>query len=69
MFRYFDEEAKTHYPSMVNYFVAKDNFEKAQKLMDTKKKSKRTKEDIECYNESVANFNKEVDTFFDRHTN
>lgn len=94
VFSYFDEEAKIHYPSMVNFFVAKDNFEKAQKLMDTKKKSKRTKEDIESYNESVANFNKEVkkynetseltnkgrakildywnkevDKFFDRHTN
>lgn len=60
VFSYFDEEAKTHYPSMVNFFVAKDNFEKAQKIIETTKKSKRTKEDVESYNESVATFNKEI---------
>ncbi|TLX72256.1 hypothetical protein E9993_18240 [Labilibacter sediminis] len=63
VFKYFDEEAKIHYPSMVNFYVAKDNFEKAQKVMETTKKSKRTKEQVETYNKAVAEFNKEVKKF------
>ncbi len=94
VFDYFNMEATKHYPSMVNYFVAKDNFEKIQKALEAKKKSKRTKDDIEQFNKAVETFNaevnkynetnkitnkgradilafwnKEVDNFFDQHTN
>jgi len=61
--RYFDEEAKVHYPSMVNFFVAKDNFEKATAIIESKKKSKRTQDDIDNYNTAVKTFNNEVKAY------
>jgi len=63
IFTYFDKEAKEYYPSMVNFFVAKDNFEKMTKLIESKKKNQRTKEDVENYNKAVETFNKEVNTY------
>jgi hypothetical protein len=60
VFKYFDEEATKHYPSMVNYFVAKDNFEKVQKMMEAKKKKDRTQQDVDQFNEAVKKFNEEV---------
>ncbi len=60
---YFDIEAKEYYPSMVDFFVAKDNFEKLHKAIEATKKSKRTKEDIDKYNKAAEQYNKKISDY------
>jgi len=60
---FYKNEATTQIPIFIEYFLAKENFEKMQKAMDSKSASSRTKEDIDSFNKAVNDFNAKVKKF------
>ncbi|MBN2737390.1 MAG: hypothetical protein JXR70_10455 [Spirochaetales bacterium] len=60
MLTFYDQEANRHFPKVVDFFMAKDKFEKLNKVMESKKKKDITKEEIENFNEAVKEYNKAV---------
>jgi len=60
---FYKNEATTQIPILVEYFLAKESFEKIKKVMDSKSASARTKEDIDAFNKAVNDFNAKVKKF------
>ena len=60
---YFKSASAKHYPTLVDFFVKKDEFEKLKKMMDTKKKKDITNEDIDKYNAAVNSYNASTKKF------
>lgn len=57
---FYKTEATTKIPDQIDYFLAKEKFEKMKKAFDSKKQSNRTQEDIDNFNEAVNDFNSKV---------
>lgn len=55
---FYKKEATTKIPTIVNYAVKKENFDKIKTAMDAKDPKSRTKEDIDGFNAAVNDFNK-----------
>lgn len=51
------QECLTKIPNLVNYYIKEDNFNKIKKVMDSKKASQRTQEDVDNYNKAVNEIN------------
>jgi hypothetical protein len=60
MLEFYREEGKTTCPANVDFYIKTDNFQKAQKKINSLKPADRKKEDIDHYNEEVNIFNKAV---------
>lgn len=60
---FYKNEAENDFPIYVDFHVKKDNFEKAQKIMESKKKKDRTQEDVDQYNKAVDEYNKAVNDY------
>lgn len=60
MLRFYKKEAENEFSKMVDFYLAKDDFEKIKKMLESKKKKDRTQEDIDKYNEAADKFNKAV---------
>jgi hypothetical protein len=58
LFFYKSEAAQM--PSLIEYYLAKEEFEKIKKGFDSKKQSDRTQEDIDQYNKAINDFNSKV---------
>jgi hypothetical protein len=56
---YYKEEAEK-VSEIIDFFLAKENFEKQKKAFDSKKASQRTQADIDNYNKSIEDFNAKV---------
>jgi hypothetical protein len=55
---FFKREAEENYPKIVDFYLTKDDFESAEKLINNKKKKDITEEDINNYNSAVNEYNK-----------
>tara|TARA_B100000508_G_scaffold47307_1_gene36828 strand:+ start:21435 stop:22463 length:1029 start_codon:yes stop_codon:yes gene_type:complete len=55
---FYKDEAENEFPKVSDFYIKKDNFEKAKEIMDSKKKKDRTQEDVDKYNAAVKEYNK-----------
>ena len=55
--KFYQTEATKTFPAMVDFFIKKDNYEKAQKMMESKSKKSRTQEDVDKFNKAVNEYN------------
>lgn len=53
-------EAKRDYPIIVNFYIKKDEFEKLDKIMKSKKKKDITQNEVNKYNKAAKDYNKAV---------
>jgi len=56
-------EAEKDFPSIVDFYLKKDNFEKVRKMVDSKSKKDKTQEDIDKYNKAMEEYNAAVQTY------
>jgi hypothetical protein len=54
---FYKTEAEKDFPSLTDYFIKKDSFEKIKKAFESISESKRTQQDIDQFNEAVNEFN------------
>ena len=54
---FYKTEAENDFPSLTNYFIKKDSFEKIKKEFESISESKRTQQDIDQFNDAVNEFN------------
>ena len=54
---FYKEEAEKEFPKVSDFYIKKDNFDKANEIMETKKKKDRTQEDIDKFNSAVKEYN------------
>jgi hypothetical protein len=54
---FYKYEAENDFPSMTDYFIKKDNFEKIKKSFESINENKRTQQDIDSFNNAVNEFN------------
>lgn len=62
---YMKKQADEYYPKFVDFYLKKDNMEKIKKIVESKSKKERTKEDIDKYNKAVKDFNAAVADYND----
>ena len=63
MLVFFQTEANTRMPKIIDFFLKKESFEKMAKAMEAKKPSQRTKEDVDKYNAALKKYNGAVAIF------
>lgn len=63
MLNFYKLEADAHFPKYIQFYLAKENFERSGKSFNSKKKSQRTKEIIDAYNKSVSDYNNSIKAF------
>lgn len=66
MVEFYKKEVTTDFPKILDFFIKKDNFEKAKKNLDSKSQKERTKEDVDSFNKAVNEYNAAVKTFNDQ---
>jgi hypothetical protein len=55
---FYKDEAENEFPKVTDFNIKKDNFEKANEIMESKKKKNRTQEDVDKFNKAVKEYNK-----------
>ncbi|MFW6222365.1 MAG: LIC11966 family surface protein [Bacteroidota bacterium] len=55
--RFYKEEADARMPTLIDYLMKKEQFDKLKQAFDNKKKSGRTQEDIDQYNKAINDIN------------
>lgn len=61
--KFYKKEGEKDFPSIVDYYIKKDNFEKVKTAVEAKSQKKRTQQDIDQYNQSMKEFNESVVVF------
>jgi hypothetical protein len=61
--KFYKDEAENGFPKITDFYIKKDNFEKANEIMESKKKKDRTQEDIDKFNKAVNEYNEAVASF------
>jgi len=59
MMAFYKKEAEKDFPTLVDFYVKKANFEKVKKIFDSKGKNK-TQEDVDQYNNALKEYNDAV---------
>jgi hypothetical protein len=54
---FYKNEAENEFPKVSDFYIKKDNFDKANEIMESKKKKDRTQEDVDKFNEAVKEYN------------
>lgn len=57
MLEFYKNEASKEMPSIIDFFIKKDKFEKINEAFQAKKKNQRTQEDVDSYNKAVNDYN------------
>jgi len=60
---FYKNEAENEFPKVSDFYIKKDNFEKANEIMESKKKKDRTQEDVDKFNKAVSEYNEAVNSF------
>lgn len=55
--KFYQTESTKSFPAMVDFYIKKDNYEKAQKVLESKTKKSRTQADIDKFNKAVNEYN------------
>lgn len=61
--QFYKNESEKYLPTIADFLIKKETFEKIKKSIDTKPASKRTQADVDAYNSAVAEFNSATSTF------
>jgi hypothetical protein len=54
---FYKNEAEKEFPKVSDFYIKKDNFDKANEIMESKKKKDRTQEDVDKFNKAVNEYN------------
>jgi hypothetical protein len=65
---FYQDEAANQIPKQLEFFLAKENFEKIKKVIDSKAKGTATQEDVNQYNSALEKFNASVATYNAKNT-
>ncbi len=65
---FYIHECKNLIPSMTDYYLKEENFNKIKKAFETKREKERTKDDVNQYNTAVNDYNKAVGTYNNANT-
>lgn len=60
---FYKNEAENEFPKVSDFYIKKDNFEKANEIMESKKKKDRTQDDVDKFNKAVNEYNEAVNSF------
>jgi len=60
---FYQDEATNQIPSQLEFFLAKENFEKIKKVVDSKAKGSVTKEEIDQYNTALNKYNGSINNY------
>jgi hypothetical protein len=63
LLEFYKDESENKLSGVSSLYVAKDNFEKLKTNFDNKPADKRTREDVDQFNQAVANYNKTTEDF------
>ena len=61
--KFYQQAGEEFYPSLVDFYIKKDNLEKVRKVVEAKSKKDRTQEDIDQYNAASNEFNAAVNKY------
>lgn len=56
-------EAEKDFPAIISFYIKKDNFEKLQKIIESKPKKDLTQQDIDQFNKAVNEYNQAVKSY------
>jgi len=65
LLKYYQDASTKSYPKLVDFFLLKDDYEKANKNFEKIKPKKRTQKDVDTFNAIVKKFNKSLNEFND----
>ena len=60
---FYQDEASNQIQSQLDFFLAKENFEKIKKVIDSKSKGTVTKEEADQYNAALAKYNASITSY------
>jgi hypothetical protein len=63
LLEFYKSEAEKDVPTLLDFFLKKDNVEKVKTAFDAKKEKDRTQADIDQYNKSIEEYNATITTF------
>ncbi|MEO0898810.1 MAG: hypothetical protein AAFY71_20525 [Bacteroidota bacterium] len=63
MMIFYKKEAENEFADIADFYLKKDNFEKAQQVIESKSKKERTQEDVDRFNKAVNEYNEAVNSF------
>ncbi|HZH87145.1 MAG TPA: hypothetical protein VFD77_07505 [Brumimicrobium sp.] len=66
---FYKDEAEKEFPKISDFYIKKDNFDKANEIMESKKQKDRTKEDVDKYNKAVNEYNEAVNSMNETNEN
>jgi hypothetical protein len=68
LFNFYLDEANNQIQGQLDFFLAKENFEKIKKVIDSKGKGTVTKEEADQYNAALTKYNASVNTYNTKNT-
>jgi hypothetical protein len=68
LLNFYQDEANNQIQSQLDFFLAKENFEKIKKVIDSKGKGTVTKEEADQYNAALAKYNGSINTYNTKNT-
>jgi hypothetical protein len=57
LLNYYKAQASTKIPDLIDFVLAKENFEKTKKAFDSRKPTERTQDEVNAYNKAVSDYN------------
>ncbi len=63
LLNFYQDEATNQLPGMLDFFLAKENFEKIKKVVDSKPKGSVTKEEVDQYNAALGKYNESISSY------
>jgi hypothetical protein len=68
LLNFYNDEATNQIQSQLDFFLAKENFEKIKKVVDSKPKESVTKEEVEQYNTALNKYNGSINAYNAKNT-
>lgn len=68
LLNFYTDEATNQIPGMLDFFLAKENFEKIKKTVEAKPKGSVTKEEVDQYNAALTKYNESITIYNTKNT-
>lgn len=63
MLEFYKSEAEKDVPTLLDFYLKKDNVDKVKAAFEAKKEKDRTQEDVDQYNKAISDYNATINTF------
>ncbi|MEO1655763.1 MAG: hypothetical protein AAFU64_19635 [Bacteroidota bacterium] len=63
MVRFYKLESQNTFPTLIDFYLKKESFEKIQKSFESKRERERTQADVDKFNKAANAYNKSAQTF------